>query len=135
MNEREDFLRHFVPVFSNMVERLDTMTESQILDGLVEVRTARKVYEEEFAERIEEGLRPGFRTLPQVAMAKGYSREQLVDLFSVQTSFQALVDSLKKLRSRAGARTRSGGTSPFDPLENALNERLESLRKMRGSDS
>jgi len=38
MNEREDFLQHFRPVFIEKVERLETMTEAQVLDGLLEVK-------------------------------------------------------------------------------------------------
>lgn len=134
MNDREEFLQFFRSEFIKMVERLDTMTESQVLDGLLEVRTARKVYEEEFAERIEKMIQPGPRERPQVAMAMGYTREQLAYLVSVQTFWQAFFNSLEKLRSRAGARARSGGTTPFDSLEYALNEQLESLRKRPSGD-
>jgi hypothetical protein len=133
MNEREDFLQYFRPVFIEMVERLETMTEAQVLGGLQEVRIARKVWVEEFAQRIEETTQPGPRERPRVGMALGYTPEQLAYLASTQTYFLAFLNSLKQLRSRAGARVRSGGTSPFDSLEDALNERLESLRKRPGS--
>jgi hypothetical protein len=54
MNEREDFLQHFRPVFIEMVERLDTTTETQVLDGLLEVKAARRIWKEEFTKRIKD---------------------------------------------------------------------------------
>lgn len=135
MNEREEFLRYFGPVFINLVERLDTMTEDQVLESLHEVKTARKVWAEEFARRIEEMTQPGPRERPEVELALGYTREQVDYLASIQTSFQSFLNSRKKLRSRAGAKSRSGGASPDDSLEDALNERLDLLRKRPELDS
>jgi hypothetical protein len=113
-----------------MVDRLETMTEDQVLRGLQEVGSARKVWAEEFAQRLEELPQPGPWELPRMRTSPGYTREQLDDLASTQIFFQTHLNSLKNLRSQARTRTRSGGISPFDPLEDALNERLESLRKL-----
>ena len=130
MNEREEFLHYFRPVFIKMVDRLETMTESEVLDGLVEVRAARKAYKEEFDRRIEAMIQAGPR--PRVEQGGRDIREALLDLVSTQP----FLDSLKKMRLKAGAKPRSGsGISPFDSLENALNDRLESLRKSPGRDS
>jgi hypothetical protein len=54
MNEREDFLQHFRPVFIETVERLDTMTETQVLDGLLEVKAARRIWKEKSTKRIKD---------------------------------------------------------------------------------
>ena len=43
MNEREEFLQNFRPVFIEMVDRFETMTESQVLDGLLKVKVARGI--------------------------------------------------------------------------------------------
>ena len=125
MNEREEFLQYFRPVFISMVERLDTMTESQVLAGLLEVRAARNVWKEELAERFEEMIQTGPPERPRVAWAKGDTRELLAHLVSIQPFF----NSVNKLRSRVGPKAPPLGSRSFDLLEDALNERLESLRK------
>ena len=131
MNEREEFLRNFRPVFIKLVERLETMTESQILDGHLEVRAARDVYKAEIAQRIGKMIPAGSRELPQIAR-RAYTREEIAYLVSVQ----AFLNSLNRLRSRAGAKaTPLGGFSFFGLLEDALNERLEVLTKKPSSDS
>lgn len=129
-----------------MVERLEMMTESQVMDGLLEVRAARDVHKEELAERIKEMIQFEPRERPRAARAKGDIRELLAYLVSAQAFF----NSVNKLRSRAGTGARFGGASLtfldsaksvkkrasfFDSLEDALNERLEWLRKRPSSDS
>jgi hypothetical protein len=131
MNEREEFLQYFRPVFISMVERLDTMTESQVLDGLLEVRAARNLWKEELAERFEEMIQTGPGERPRVAWTEGDTREQLAHLVSIQAFF----NSVNKLRSRVGPKAPPLGSRSFDLLEDALNERLESLRKGPTSDS
>ena len=131
MNEREEFLQYFRPVFINIVERLDTMTESQVLAGLLEVRAARNVWKEELTERFEEMIQTGPGERPRVAWAMGDTREQLAHLVSIQAFF----NSVNKLRSRVGPKAPPLGSRSFDLLEDALNERLESLRRGPSSDS
>jgi hypothetical protein len=136
MNEREEFLQYFRLVFINIVEQLDTMSESQVLDGLLEVRAARNIWKEELAERFlaerfEEMIQAGPRERLRVASANGDTREQLAHLVSIQAFFT----SVNKLRSRAGPNAVPLGSRSFDLLEEALNERLESLRKGLSSDS
>lgn len=131
MNEREEFLQYFRPVFINVVERLDTMTESQVLAGLLEVRAARDVWKDEVAERLEEMVQAGPRERPRVPWTKRDTREQVAHLVSIQAFF----NSVDKLRSRVGPKAPPLGSRSFDLLEDALNVRLESLRKGPGSDS
>ena len=133
MNEREDFLQYFRPVFIEMVERLETMTEAQVLDGLLEVKAARSIYKEEFTERIKELFNAEFRERSRVALTGQVTREELAYLGSIQAFFI----SVNKINSRAGAKVRPLGALPsaIDSLEGALNERLESLRKGPNSDS
>ena len=133
MNEREDFLQYFRPVFIEMVERLETMTEAQVLDGLLEVKAARSIYKEEFTERIKELVNAEFGERPRVALTGQATREELAYLGSIQAFF----NSVNKLNSRAGANVRPLGALPsaIDSLEGALNERLESLRKGPNCDS
>jgi hypothetical protein len=133
MNEREDFLQYFRPVFIEMVERLETMTEAQVLDGLLEVKVARSIYKEEFTERIKELVNAEFRERPRVALTGQATREELAHLGYIQAFF----NSVNKLNSRTGAKVRPLGALPsaIDSLEDALNERLESLRKGPNSDS
>ncbi len=133
MNEREEFLQYFRPVFIEMVERLETMTGTQVLDGLLEVKVARSIYEEEFAERIKELINAEPRERPRVAWAGRVTREELAYLGSIQAFF----NSANKLRSRAGAKVRPLDASPlvFGSLKDALNGRLESLRKRPSGDS
>jgi hypothetical protein len=141
MNEREDFLQHFRPVFIEMVERLETMTEAQVLDGLLEVKAARSIWKEEFTERIKELINAEPRGRPRVALAGQATREELISAQNAQSAYpgsiQAFFNSANKLNSRAGAKVRPLGALPsaIDSLEDALNERLESLRKRPNSDS
>jgi hypothetical protein len=131
MNEREEFLQFFRLAFVNIVERLDTMTERQVLDRLLEVRAARDIWKEELAERFEEILKaePGER--PRVALAKEGTREQFDHLVSIQAFF----NSVNELRSRVGPKAPPLGSRSFDLLEDALKERLDSLRKEPSRDS
>jgi hypothetical protein len=134
MNEREEFLQYFQSVFTNMVERMETMTETQVLDGLREVKAARNIYEEEFTERIEAMIQIQVREQPRrVVKAARNTGEELAYLRSIQ----AFLNSVNKLRSQFGARARSGGSpaSLFASLEDALMKRLETLRKGPSSDS
>lgn len=134
MNEREEFLQYFQSAFTNMVERMGTMTASQVLEGLREVKAARSIYEEEFTERIEvmlhtqagEGSRRAIKT-------QRIPGEELTYL----RSMQAFLDSVNELRSQLGPSARSGGSPAclFDSLEDALKKRLETLRKGPSSDS
>jgi len=138
MNEREDFLQHFRPVFMEMVERLETMTETQVLDGLLEVKAARSIWKQEFAERIEEfnnAAPPGRR---RVTLAEQATREELTHAqLAYLASIQAFFNSVIKLNSRPGAKVRPLGALPsaLDSLEDALKERLEWLRRRPDSHS
>jgi hypothetical protein len=135
MNEREDFLQRFRPVFIDMVERLETMTESQVLDGLLEVKAARSIWKEEFAERINELVNAEPRGRPGVPLAGQVARKELISMQRAQVdylgSIQAFVNSVSKLNSRVGAKVRPLGALPsaIDSLEDALKERLESLKE------
>jgi hypothetical protein len=141
MNEREDFLQHFRPVFIEMVERLDMMTETQVLDGLLEVKIARTIWKEKFTERIQELIDAEPRARPRVVLAGQATREELISAQRAQLAYlgslQAFFNSANKLNSRAGAKLRPMGALPsaIDSLEDALNERLESLRKGPNSNS
>ena len=141
MNEREDFLQHFRPVFIEMVERLDTMTETQALDGLLEVRAARSIWKEEFTERIKELINAEPQERSRVVLAGQATREGMISAQHTQLAYlgsiQAFFNSVHKLNARAGAKVGPPGTLPsaIDSLEDALNERIESLRKRPNSDS
>ena len=141
MNEREDFLQHFGPVFIEMVERLETMTESQVVDGLLEVKRARGIWKEEFTERIKVLINAEARERPRIVLAGQATREELISAQRAQLAYlgsiQAFFNSVNKLISRVGEKVRPLGGLPsaIDSLEDALNERLESLRKRPNSDS
>jgi hypothetical protein len=128
MNEREDFLQRFRPVFIDMVERLATMTESQVLDGLLEVKAARSIWKEEFAERINELVNAEPWGRPRVPLAGQVARKELISVQRAQVdylgSIQAFFNSVSKLNSRVGAKVRPLGALPsaIDSLEEALNE-------------
>jgi hypothetical protein len=128
MNDREKFLRHFKSVFTDIVERLETMTEGQVLDCLLEVKAARNIYKEEFSDRIDAMV----QTQPRSLVGGEGARDVLGFLGSNQVFF----NSVEKLRSQARAKARSGGSSHcfFDSLEDALNDRLEALRNGPGHD-
>jgi hypothetical protein len=131
MNEREEFLQFFRLAFVNIVERLDTMSESEVLDRLLEVRAARDIWKEELAERFGEIIKaePGER--PRVSLAKEGTREQFTHLVSIQAFF----NSVNELRSRVGPKAPPLGSRSFDLLEDALTERLDLLRKEPSGDS
>lgn len=106
MNEREEFLQYFQSVFTKMVERIETMTETQVLDGLQEVKAARNIYDEEFSERIQVMIQSQVQERPRVVKAWRNTSEELAYLRSIQ----AFLNSVNKLRSQLGARARSGGS-------------------------
>ena len=141
MNEREDFLQHFRAVFIEMVERLETMTETQCLDGLLVVKGTRSIWKEEFIERTNELINAEPRERPRVVLAGQATREELISAQRAQLAYlgslQAFFNSAIKLNSRAGTKVRPLGALPsaIDSLEDALKERLESLRKRPNSDS
>lgn len=125
MNEREEFLQNFRSAFIKMVERLDTMTESQVLDGILLVKASRNIYKEELSEQVGAMNQARLRERPQVPWATRETREALAD----PGSMHAFSFSVHKLRSRAGAKAPLGTHNPFNALEAALKERLESLRE------
>jgi hypothetical protein len=127
MNEREEFLQYFRSAFVKLVEQLDTMTESEVLDGLLKVRAARSVYKEYLAEGISTMKARPLQRLP-VAWPSQDTNEALVYLGSEL----AFSNSVNKLRTRAGAKAPPGRRHPFGHLEDALNDRLELLRKLPG---
>jgi len=133
MNEREEFLQYILPVLAEMVERIETMTESQVLDGLRDVKAARSVYVEELAER--------FKTITQgEALDASRPMKAAVSMYQGGFDFSIFLNKLRsqqdffnaitKLRSQLSSRPRRGGSPPvlFDSIEDALNERLERLR-------
>lgn len=113
-----------------MVDRLDTMTESQVVDGISQVRAARQTWNEEITERIGEMIHAEPPERSKVAVGMPYTREETEFLISFQTFF----NSVNKLRLRVGAKVPLGGPG-FDLLEDALNERLKSLREGPSGDS
>jgi hypothetical protein len=131
MNERAEFLQNFRTVFIRMVDRLESMTEAEVLDGLLQVKAARNMYKEEFFEQVK-----AIQIEPRV-------RRNALDEFAYLSSIQVFVSSVNKLRSRAAERTRLvdqrvytvSARSVFDSLEVALNERLDALRRGPSSDS
>ena len=131
MNEREDFLQYFRSVFIGMVERLETMTETQVLDCLLEVKVARSIYKEELNERIKEMINAEPLDRPRMTWASQNAHEEFASLVSIQAFF----NSVNKLKSRAGASVPALGGPSFESLEDALNERLESLRRRPAGDS
>ncbi|MGA7316864.1 MAG: hypothetical protein WBX22_23160 [Silvibacterium sp.] len=131
MNERQEFLRHFRSEFIKVVDRLDTMTKSEVLDGIAEVRAARAIYKEEITERIAEAIHAEPQEQPRAAHAKADTSDAMAHLGSIQVYF----DSVNKLRWRAGGKMPPLGGPGFELLESALNERLESLRERPSSDS
>jgi hypothetical protein len=114
-----------------MVDRLESMTEAEVLDGLLQVKAARNMYKEEFFEQVK-----AIQIEPRV-------RRNALDEFAYLSSIQVFVSSVNKLRSRAAERTRLvdqrvytvSARSVFDSLEVALNERLDALRRGPSSDS
>jgi hypothetical protein len=107
------------------------MTESQLLDRRLEVRAARNIWKEELAERFEVMIKTEPRERPRVALAKEGTPEQFAHLVCIQAFF----NSVNKLRSRMGPKELPLGSRSFDLLENALKERLKSLRKEPSGDS
>lgn len=139
MNERAEFLERFRAVFIKMVDRLESMTETEALDGLLQVKAARRVYKKEFSERIK-----AIQAEPlERHRGSGAPPGILEDAFAHLSSIQVFVNSVNKLRSRLGVSARPVNqhvyaTHPsfvFDSLELALSERLEMLRRSPGSDS
>ena len=110
-----------------MVEHLETMTAREAMEGIVEVKAARRIWEEELAERLDaltqadSGERRGRAALPMRD-----TREELGSLIALQEVL-ASANKLNELRVRAGAKARPLGTLPFGALEDALHERLRSL--------
>lgn len=51
MNERAEFLQNIRAVFINMADRLESMTGTEVLDGLSQVKGAQSIYHEERLER------------------------------------------------------------------------------------
>jgi hypothetical protein len=141
MNDRESFLQHFRPVFIEMVDRLETMTESQVLDCLLEVKAARSIWKEEVTERIHELRNIEPLAHPQVRSAGQATRQELINAQRAQVAYlgsnQALFNSFNKLNARAGAKVQPMGGFPsaINTLEDALHERLELLRKRPDRDS
>jgi deoxyadenosine/deoxycytidine kinase len=137
MNERAEFLQYFRSVFIKMVDRLESMTEAEVLDGLLQVNAARSIYKEEFFERIK-----AIQTEPRERHRVTGAGRNTLDVFAYLSSIAVFVHSVNKLRSRVGERARpveqhvytKHAPSLFDSLEVALNERLETLRR-RPSDS
>lgn len=134
MNEREEFLRHFMSVFVEMVERLDRMTESQVLDALVEVQAARRIWKEELAERIGTLMHADDAERPRAALPGRGADEEFAYLSSIQSIFNS-ANKLNESRLRAGAKAVPLGALPFGALEDALNERLGSFRNGASGDS
>jgi hypothetical protein len=134
MNEGEEFLQNFRSVFVNMVEQLDTMTESQVLRGILEVKAARRIWKREFTERMGALIQSGSAERPRTALAEQGTHEEFAHLSSIQAIFNA-TNKLSELRLRAGAKALPLGALPFGALEDALNERLESLRKRPSGDA
>jgi hypothetical protein len=141
MNERAEFLEYFRSVFIKMVDRLESMTEIEVLDGLQQVEAARNIYKAEFFERIET-----IRTEPRERHRVAGARRNTLDDFAYLSSIAVFVNSLHKLRSQVGKRVHPVSSpsaanytvcSPclFDDLEVALNERLEALRRGHTGDS
>jgi hypothetical protein len=133
MNEREEFLQYIQSVLAEMVERIETMTESQVLDGLRDIKAARSVYVEELAERFKTMTETEGRNAPREVKAvpnmyreSPDSRNYIQKLRSQQDFFNAIT----KLRSQLSSRPRPGGSPPvlFDSIEDALKRRLETLR-------
>jgi hypothetical protein len=138
MNERAQFLQYFRSEFIKVVDRLESMTETEVLDGLSQVKAARNIYKEEFSKRIE-----AIQTEPSERHRVAGGTRNLRDEFAYLSSIHVFVNSLNKLRSQVAERARPVGQhgyavhpySVFDPLEAALNERLEALRRRPSSDS
>jgi hypothetical protein len=119
MNEREEFLQYFQSILARMVEKIETMTESQALDGLREVKAARNIYDEELAERIQ--------TMTDTEVPEG-PREVRPRETSVAWSWP--FSMLLTLRSHLSSTARYGSPpSLLDTIEDALNKRLETLRR------
>jgi hypothetical protein len=97
------------------------------------VKVARRIYKEEFTERIKELVNAEPWERPRVALTGQATREELAYFGSIQAFF----NSVNKLNSQVGGKVRRLGALPsaVDSLEDALNERLESLRKGPNSDS
>jgi hypothetical protein len=117
------------------------MTETQVLDGLLEVRAARSIWKDEFTDRIKELISAEPRGRHRGALAGQATREELIIAQRAQLAYlgsiQAFFNSVNKLNSRSGAKVRPLGALPsaIDSLEDALIERLESLRERPNSDS
>lgn len=132
MNERTEFLQYFRNVFVTMVDRLEAMTETEVLNGLLQVKIAREVYREEFLERIQ-----AIQAEPPQRLRAAGAPQNTLDAFAYLSSIHVFVNSLNKLKSHvgqsAGPRDKHVYTGParsiFGSLEVALNDRLETLRR------
>lgn len=132
MNEREEFLQYFRPVFTKLVERLETMSEAEVLESLLEVKAAQSIYGEELRERLAETIRARPRAQTHAGWTGRVTREELSELASIQTFF----NSVEKLKAKAAAKARPvGRRSHFGLLEDALNERLKLLQSGQSGDS
>ncbi|MGB6193688.1 MAG: hypothetical protein WBF42_14560 [Terracidiphilus sp.] len=132
MNEREEFLEYFRFDFVKIVDRLDTMTESEILDGIAEVQAARAIYEEEFTARKREMIEAGSGQRHLAGGALEDYREAVAELLPIH----AFLNSVERLRLRALAKSPLKRRHDyFGLLEDALNDRLEWLRKRPDTDT
>ncbi|HMF92628.1 MAG TPA: hypothetical protein VKL40_18435 [Candidatus Angelobacter sp.] len=130
MNEREEFLLYFQSAFAKMVDRIPAMTETEVLDGLRELQAARNIYHEELVERFKtmtEAEAPG----GEVKAAPSTTSLGFFVPSFIRKSQQDFSNSIDRLRSLLGATARTGGSPPslFDTLEDALNQRLDTLRR------
>ena len=123
MDEHEENLEYFRSMFVRIVERIDTMTAREAIEGLREVKAARQAYKAEFAARVEALLQS---ERPQSAWPVRDAVDEFAYLSSLHT-FLNSVHAFNEKRAQAGAKTQQLGPVPFTDLERALQERLDSL--------
>lgn len=103
MNERDKFIQSFYSRIAAVVDRISTMTEAQVLAILRSITASRNTHKEMLT------------FLNSVALVPSQDPD----------------DEINKLRSQLSSETRSddSGLDPMDYIEDALNKRLERLRK------
>jgi hypothetical protein len=103
MNERDEFLRSMQSFFAKYMERIETMSETEVVRALRMFKAARENEAETLSFLKSRSLAP-----PDDPN-----------------------DPINELRSELSSKARAG-TNPFalsDSIENALTQRLEKLRK------
>lgn len=104
MSEREKWLQGYMSLISETLERIETMDEAQVL-----------------------------RTLQSIRCSEEHQEQTLAFLKSVSIPHTDSEDELTGLRKELNSptRRRENAFNPMQPIEHALKQRLETLRRER----